>query len=80
MSVCTYRHTSHTRNHIASLFFTSADGGDGENADGRYGTGMDDDVVDDDRLSAVQLIKGEEKCGGGREEMSAQLLPLPERG
>lgn len=36
--------------------------------------------MDDDRLSVVQLIKGEEKCGGGREEMSAQLLLLPERG
>lgn len=42
--------------------------------------GMDGDVVDDDRLSSAQLIKGEEKCGGGREEMSAQLLLLPERG
>lgn len=41
---------------------------------------MDGDVVDDDRLSSAQLIKGEEKCGGGREEMSAQLLLLPERG
>lgn len=62
------------------LFPTSGDVDDRENADGRYGAEMDADVVDDDRLSATRLIKREEKCGDGREKMSAQLLPLPERG